>query len=267
MKGLGSVRLFLCDTRTMIVALCMLHLLLAQEGATAARPQRIAVSVPFIGCNSDGQVGPMEAPKGTRRSVVIGREAAQKLAYYKAEQGVGVLAPRGWYCFGTYGSGGDTLFVSPQPIDTTNIFSTGPSGSAGPAIRVSYRFGGTSGRFSVAEIIARVFPAYKAFATAAMKELDQPDGSFTFGPYPTDTLTYKSKKLVEYRTPAQTEGLGTYSELSKNGMPIAGAAMLVGQPAELDLVLLSVRLAPDLDGLTTAIVIEFERDAARCPCY
>src|SRR5208283_4261268 len=51
-------------------------------------------TVPFIGCNSDGQVGPVDAPKGTSRSALIGREAAQKLAYYKAAQGVGVLHPR-----------------------------------------------------------------------------------------------------------------------------------------------------------------------------
>ncbi len=204
----------------------------------------------------------MQAPKGTSRSVQVSHDAAQELAYYKAVLGVGVLAPRGWYCFGTYGSAGDTLIVSPQPIDTTKIFSTGPGDLAGPAIQVSYRFGGTSGRFEVAEIIARVFPAYRAFATQVMKEL-QPGDSFAVGPYTTDSMTYKSKSTVEYRTPAQTDGLGTLSWLPKNGSPIDGAAILIGQTP--DLLLLSVRLSPELAGLTSAIVGQVERDAARLP--
>src|SRR5713226_5745414 len=105
----------------MILALCTQLSLLAQVKAVAASAQRIAVSVPFIGCKSDGQVGPVEAPKGTSTSVPISRKEALELAYYRSAQGVGVLAPRGWYCFGTYGSGGDTLFVSPQPIDAGSI--------------------------------------------------------------------------------------------------------------------------------------------------
>src|SRR5215469_12091388 len=75
------------------------------------------VTVPFIGCKSDGQVGQFDAPKGTNKSVSIPVEAAQKLAYYKAKQGPGVLAPRGWYCFETYGSSGGSLFISPKPMD------------------------------------------------------------------------------------------------------------------------------------------------------
>lgn len=46
---------------------------------------------------------------------------------------------------------------------------------------MDYWYGGTSGRFVVAEIIARIFPAYKAFAVRVMKELAPPD-SFSFGP-------------------------------------------------------------------------------------
>lgn len=263
LKGNGRVRFLLCGARTMAAALFAHVSLLAQVGTIAARPQQASASIPFIGCRSDGQTGPMQAPKGTSRSLPVNNEAAQKLAFYKSALGVGVLAPRGWYCFGTYGSGGDTLIVSPRPIDTANIFSTGPGDLAGPAIQVSYRFGGTSGRFEVAEIIARVFPAYKAFATKVMKEL-QPGDSLAFGPYAADSMTYKSKSMVEYRTPAQTDGLGTRFWLPKNGSPIDGAAILIGQTP--DLLLLSVRLPPDLARLTTAIVRKLERDSTRCPC-
>jgi hypothetical protein len=151
--------------------------------------------------------------------------------------------------------------VSPQPIDTTHLFSRDWTGFSGPAIGVSYSFGGTSGRFEVAEIIARVFPAYKAFVTTVTKL--EPTISFQFGPDPADTLTYRSKAAVEYTTPAHTEGLGTRSSLKKNGSPMHGVAILVGQ--EPDLLLLAVRLPSGLDAVRPAIVGQVERDAARHP--
>ncbi len=254
------MRLFFRGFCGILAGLCLSISLVGQNKATPAK----SVAVPFRGCNSDGQVGPIDAPTKTTISVLATRDDAQKLAYYKAEKGVGALAPRGWYCFGEYGSGGDTLFISPQPIDTAHVFSSGPGGSDGPAVRVDYSFGGTSGRFEVAEVIARVFPAFKSFATDVMKGFDLPDNSYTFAPYPADKLVYKSNALVEYRTPAQTDGLGTRSGLSKNSVPIEGAAMLVGD--EHDLVLLSVRLPVNLRGLTSTIIGQFERDLARCPC-
>ncbi len=220
--------------------------------------QERAVSVPFVGCKSDGQIGPMDAPKGTNKSVPITAKAAQALAYYATGPGAGVLAPRGWYCFGTYGSSGSALLVSPQPIDTASMFSTW-DGLSGPVIGVSNWDGDTSGRFQVAEIIARVFPAYKAFATHVMEE--GLGGPFKFRPYPKDALTYKSKTVVEYRTPAQTDGLGTYLWLKKNGSPIEGVAILAGQTP--NLLLLSVRLLPELNELTSIIVHQIERDAER----
>ena len=188
----------------------------------------------------------------------------QRLAYYKARNGIGALGPRGWHCFGTYGSGGETLYITAQPITVATIFSAGPADASGPGIEIAYRFGGTSGRFSVAEVIARVFPAYKSFALEVMKEFDQPNKLFTFGPFPNDRLTYKTDALVEYRTPAESEGLGTYSWLKKGAIPIEGAAMLVGD--EHDLAIVSVRLPINLSGLTTLIIGQFERDASRCPC-
>lgn len=252
------MQLSTCVIGGMVLALCTQPSLLAQEKTTTASPQRTAVTVPFVGCASDGQVGPQEAPSGTSTSVKISVKAANQLAYYSAGQGVGVLAPRGWYCFGTNGSGGDALFVSPQPIDTANLFSADRGGLSGPAIEISHRFGDTFGRFSVAEVIARVFPDYRAFVTSVMEGFDLP---ITFGPYPKDILTYKGKTLVEYTTPAQTEGLGTRFWLRKNGSPIDGAAILVGPTP--DLLFLSVRLPADLAGLTSAIVGQAESDAAR----
>jgi hypothetical protein len=90
-----------------------------------------------------------------------------------------------------------------------------------------------------------------------------PADSFVSGPYPKDRLAYKSKSVVEYTTPAQTDGLGTQSWLRKNGSPINGVAILVGETP--DMLLLSVRLPSDLTGLTSAIVGQVERDAAGRP--
>ena len=222
-----------------VLALCTQLALLAQGKPVTENPKGAAVSVPFVGCASDGQVGPQEAPTSSSMSVPIGLKAARQLAYYSAGQGVGVLAPRGWYCFGTNGSGGDALFVSPQPIDTANLFSANRGGLSGPAIEISHRFGDTFGRFSVAEVIARVFPDYRAFVTGVTEGFDLP---ITFGPYPKDILTYKGKTLVEYTTPAQTEGLGTQSWLRENASPISGAAILVGPTP--DLLFLSVDFPP-----------------------
>jgi hypothetical protein len=79
----------------------------------------------------------------------------------KLKRGLGVLAPRGWHCFSTYGSNGSNLFVSPVPIDGKALFSADWKGFMGDVVQLSVMDGGTSGRFEVAKVVARVFPAYK----------------------------------------------------------------------------------------------------------
>lgn len=128
-----------------------------------------------------------------------------------------------------------------------------------PAIELARRYGGTSGRFGVAQIIARVFPARKNFISRVIAEGMEPASSFPFGPYPKDRLSYISKEAVEYETPAQTEGLGTNSRLRKNEFPIRGVAILTGPDP--DVLLLSVRLPAHLNALVPAIVQQVERDA------
>jgi len=137
------------------------------------------------------------------------------------------------------------------------MFSIGRSGFVGPIIEVSHSLSNTGQRSHVAEIIARVFPAYMAFATHLMEEgTGEP---LRFDPYPKDALTYRSKELVEYKTPARTEGVGTHSWLRQNGSPIVGVAMLVGPTPDL----LSVRLPSESSGFTSVIIRQFERDAER----
>lgn len=217
------------------------------------------VSVPFVGCEANGQTGPIAAPKGTGVQVRIGKKAARALAYYQSEATFGVLAPRGWHCLGIYGSGGGALMVGPQEIDRAGGIPV-----TGPAVVLSVRYCLTSGRVDVAQAIARVFPAYGSFLTEVREMTLLPADFFPSGPYPADKLTYKSKAVVEYRTAAEAEGLGTQSALmKKNGSPIEGVAILIGAPP--DLLLLSVRLPGKLSSLTPAIVRQAEFAAARTP--
>ena len=218
-----------------------------------------ADSVPFVGCEADGQMGPMKAPDGRSIHVVISADAATQLAYYKSAQGSGVLAPRGWHCFGVYGSNGSAIFVRPERLTAGEILSTKWEGLTGLAIEVAESIGDTSGRFSVARVIARVFPARRAFAEHVIAEGIESRDSFPFGPYPTDKLIYRSKMMVEYETPANADGLGTESWLRKNGQPSSGVAILVGETP--DLVHLTVRLSPEASGLASAVIQQLEHDA------
>ena len=231
--------------------------------AQTPRPKtsRAVVTVPFIGCQADGQAGPLDAPKGATKAVKIPAEAAQRLAYYKAEQGPGVLAPRGWYCFATYGSNGGSLFVSQYPIDAATLFSDTWKGFTGPVLQVSGEAGDTSGRFGVARTIARVFPSHEAFVHKVIAEGLVSASLFQFGPYPKDKVIYKNKETVEYQTPAQTDGLGTQSRLQKNADPIRGVAILVGSTP--DLVFLAARLPSDMNDLTPLIIQQTESDATQ----
>jgi hypothetical protein len=222
-------------------------------------------SIPFVGCASDGQLGPRKAPHGNTKVLTLSPELASKLAYYQAQEGSGVLAPRGWRCFSTYGSNGGSLFVAPQLIDGKLMFSDKWKGFSGPVVQISDSFGGTSGRFEVASIIARVFPAHKAFVANVIAEGMQTAADFPSGPYPKDKLHYRSREAVEYETPPQTEGLGTRSRLQKSDKAVTGVEMLSGPNEELNLVSLAIRLPQGAESLARAIVQQTEREIAADP--
>jgi len=234
---------------------------LSQANSGPKKPHSSLTRVPFVGCASDGQVGPLKAPEGKSKTVVIGDAAARRLAYYEAENGFGALAPRGWHCFSTYGSNGSNLFISPEPIKSNDLFSDGWKGFPGPVIQVSTVNGDTSGRFEVAETIARVFPAHRGFVDDVIAEKIRPASDFPSGPYPNDRLTYHGNECVEYLTPASVDGLGTASRLQKNDQPISGVAILFGE--ELNLVYAAIRLPKDAAELGPSIVQQLRHDVAR----
>jgi hypothetical protein len=131
---------------------------------------------------------------------------------------------------------------------------------------VSLHFGGTSGRYQVAEVLGHVFPAYRALAASVFRDLGAPDEprKLAFGPYPADVLNYRSKRIVRFHTPANREGLGTLWDIEKNNDAIDGVGMLVCRAP--DLFLLSVRLPENLQPLTHTIVSQFEGERGHRSC-
>ena len=219
-------------------------LLLAPFAAEAAQ------TVPFVGCPSDGQQGPVAAPKGQPKALAIEAATATGLAFYQAQYSAGALAPRGWKCFSFYGSSGVTLTIAPggklddisQPI-------------AGPAVVLADDDGGTSGRFDVAKVAARVFAApEKAFVASVIAEDVEPKANFPAGPYPTDKMTYKTPTLVEFATPAGKTGLGAAVGLGASPLPVVGVAKLIGAADGPNLYLLAIRLPAAQANLAAAIV-------------
>ena len=143
------------ETLLVVISLFLSAGFFAQKRTRGDAPE---IRVPFVGCASDGQTGPMEAPKSLDKVVHVDAGVAQRLAYYETEEAPGVLGPRGWYCFGVNGSNGEQLFVSPVPHKPGDLFTDKWNGFDGPAIDAARMSGSTSGRFSVAQVVARVFP-------------------------------------------------------------------------------------------------------------
>lgn len=230
----------------------------------AQTPRTLTIRVPFVGCKSDGQVGPLPAPKGAQRRVAaVSANDARRLAYYQAQNGFGVLAPRGWHCFSTYGSSGSNLFVAPEPLSSKTLLSSEWKGFSGSVIQISVAFGGTSGRFEVAEIIARDFPKHLSFTNSVIAEGIESAQDFPRGAYPGDKLTYRNDETVEYVTPPRTKGLGTDSYLLPNSEPISGVAVLFSK--EPNLLQLSIRMPLADRDLTRTIIAQAESEASVAP--
>jgi hypothetical protein len=113
--------------------------------------------------------------------------------------------------------------------------------------------GGTSGRFAVAQVIARVFPAHKAFVQNVI-DMFEGAGDYAFAPYPDDKLIVQTDRLVQFQTLPRSEGLGTMSRLKANNDPFDGVAILQGETP--DLLMLRVRLPREQRDLAPVIIQE-----------
>lgn len=228
---------------------------LASVDAVNAEVARIA-KIPKIGCPSDGQQGPLPAPNSSWTKVHLNPVAAKALAYYFGPSGTAVLAPRGWPCLELEGSNGQMLFVTPSPIRAKQFFSPMWKGVTGFGVMEMYRYGGTSGRFAVAEVIARAFPDHLDFVKRVIAEKIAQASEFPLGPFPGDKMKRIGENVVEFETPPNTKGLGTETWLEPNTRPIQGVAVIVTPEEELDLLMATVRLPPNLSFLASEIVSE-----------
>src|SRR5262245_45903657 len=72
--------------------------------------------VPFVGCKAVGQAGPVDAPQIPKHRVELEMKVAQRLGIYETAAGPWVVGPSGWSCLAVYGSGGATLYVTPEQL-------------------------------------------------------------------------------------------------------------------------------------------------------
>ena len=208
----------------------------------------LATRVPFVGCRSDGQTGPQRAPQ-RRATPNLPPAAAAKLAFYAMANGPAVLGPRGWRCFGAYGSNGATLLLAPQPLDFLRTVQGPPI--EGPAIQLSNSIGETSGRFEIAAIAAHVFPEARRFV--AQVEAEGLGGPYPRGPFPADRITRRGPYRVLYTTPPNADGLGTRSHLARDPLPVDGIAIFDPKNG-VSLTQLAARLPPPLRPLVAEIL-------------
>src|SRR5438046_4747863 len=209
-------------------------------------------TVPFVGCPADGQMGPIEAPKGQPRVVSLGDVPAGAIAYYKGEQAPGVFAPAGWHCRVWYGSSGSGVLVTPTPIDTTHFL---PPKLVGPAVELGLRSAGTSGRFSVASYASRLFPRVLArFIEGVKNEHLEPDSEFGPRRYARDSVRSVDSLVAEFTTPSGVSGLGTAGLLGPSGDPIHGVAVIAPDPTEPGMSLLGVSLGGNLRQVEAAVL-------------
>jgi hypothetical protein len=233
--------------------------LLAVASAACAR-ERLS-RVPFVGCPADGQTGPVAAPK-TGHAPAIPAAAAARLAYYADENGLGVLAPRGWHCIELYGSSGDFLILTPEQHEAEEFFKGDTVPILGPAIQRSVTFGGTSGRYEVAEVIARYFPSRGAFVRHVVEsDRDDEIGVLSAQPlrtqaYKTDVVRRRTANYIRFTTPAGKNGEGTNSRLLPGKLAIEGIRKIVGPTEEPELVGAEVRLPPNQSDLIEVILAD-----------
>ena len=221
--------------------------------AVSSQVARAAVTVPAIGCPTDGQQGPQAAPKNATKDLKLDAGTASGLVFYRNAD-IGVLGPKGWHCLVLSGSNGTTIYVTPQPLEAKSLLGNAFKGISGEAIQLSVSLGETSGRFEAAKFVARLFPQDRVFVDHVIAEKIEPASNFVFGPYRTDRLKRRSEAMVEYETPAGLKGLGTDSRLVPNPSPISGMVFLGEDDS---VVSLSVR---EEGHLTPAIIHQAEID-------
>jgi hypothetical protein len=234
--------------------------------AASASSARANQLVPFVGCPGDVQLmQDFPAFDGRPVSVDVGLKAAQNLAFYGANPGegiVGVLAPRGWSCYWSDTSGGFQLLVDPDA--KTSLFSLGNTQIYGVWLNTYY--GGTSGRFAVADFVKTYFPSLDSYVSDTLDEEKQQTADMPAGvvsndktptpdngiPYPRDIILDKGSSTLDFMTPGGSEGLGKLGFVS-SAMPIYGILDIDVNEDHLAPIF-AVRLPENLDYLRPSIL-------------
>ena len=207
--------------------------------------------VPSVGCPSGGMTGLQPAPTVIKPHWVEGKFAGE-LAYYSPGD-IGVFAPRGWHCAAVYGSSGAGLIVVPSKRSAESFRRLSHTAIRGPFVWAGTSLGGTSGRGTVMEAIARYFPSHQDFIRKN-RELEMVFGHLPNGPYRSDIIRQRKAEYVRFTTPAWKKGEGTNSLIPADGTAIQGIRTLVGLRSEPDLWGVDVRLPPNQADLTEAIL-------------
>ena len=206
------------------------------------------VTVPFVGCPSEGQAGPFDPPKGRPKAVALPAALAERIAYYIGEQSQGVFAPRGWHCQVVYGSSGSTLVVTPVAADPSRLYQ---SEVRGDGVELEAVSGAASGRFEVAAYGSLLFPKAAAAYVQHIKDdepgilKDEQEGLV----HAHDSITPAAGHIAKFTTPANEKGLGTACSLAATGAAIHGIAVY----REGFVQILRVRLGRDLAEIEAAI--------------
>ena len=207
-----------------------------------------------MGCPGIGGADPepWPVPKGAPKVLPSATTVPPaRIAYYRANNGPGVFAPRGWHCQAWGGSSGSFIIVTPTaPAAIIPREAVKASG-----VIAIWSSGGTSGRFRVAEVSALLFPEVMADFIARVKAEGLPSPDFSkIKPFPQDQYTYLTPKMVEFTTPARQEGIGT-GILVPSEDPVRGVVSLSPQGGrDADLLQFQIRLPPADDTLVQALV-------------
>lgn len=222
--------------------------------ATAHAENTPTAQVPFVGCPGIGgpDPGPWPVPKGAPRvlpSPPTGRAA--RIAYYRANWGPGVFAPRGWHCQAWGGADGSFIIVTPTAPPA--VIPREPV--KGPGVIAIESYGGTGGRFEVAEVSARLFPKVMADFIARVKAEGFPYPDFSkIKAFPDDQYTYLTLKLVKFTTPAHQEGIGTGIFVPSRD-PVRGVVSLSpGDGRDTNLLKCDIRLSSSEDRFSRDLI-------------
>lgn len=224
--------------------------------ANAAHARSPLVRVPFVGCPSDGQLGPQPRPR-SGVTPKLGASEARQLSYYVAPEvadGLGVLAPSGWHCIALYGSNGSQLIVTPEKHRADDFMKSDPVRLRASAVTISVNYGGTSGRWGVAAAIARFFPEHRSSIGKNFEGLEL--GPLPAGHDPNDVIRDRTDRLVRFTTLAGRKGWGTRWLLQPNARPVEGIVRLVPSDGWFDSFEMEVRLPSKVATLATTILAE-----------